>query len=154
MTKSPSSTADIVQDIFIKIWLNRGSISPDGAFQSYIFTIAKNRVIDKIRSNVNSPVFTDYVAYLNEKGLSEESITKSLSYDDFVRTLEKAKGALSDSQRRIFEMNKEQGLKNAEIAEILQLSEQTVKNQLSISLKILREKMKDFSFLFFIFFLS
>jgi RNA polymerase sigma-70 factor (ECF subfamily) len=154
MTKSHSLTADIVQDVFIKIWLNRSTISSDGAFQSYIFTIAKNRVIDKMRSNVNSPVFTDYVAYLNENDISEESITTALSYDDFVRSLENAKNELSDTQRRIFELNKEQGFKNAEIAEMLQLSEQTVKNQLSITLKILRERMKNYSFLFFIFFLS
>jgi RNA polymerase sigma-70 factor (ECF subfamily) len=154
MTKSHACTADIVQDVFIKIWLNRATISPDGAFQSYIFTIAKNRVIDKMRSNVNSPIFTDYVAYLNEKGCSEESVTKTLSYDDFVRALENAKNELSDTQRQIFELNKEQGFKNGEIAQMLQLSEQTVKNQLSIALKILRENMKNYSFLFFIFFLT
>lgn len=153
MTKSHDHTADIVQDVFIKIWLKRTDISPDRTFRAYLFTIAKNRVIDCLRQNLNSPVFSDYVVYLNEKGNSSENISGLLAYNDFIASLEKAKNTLSDTQRRIFEMNREQGMKNGEIAEKLCLSEQTVKNQLSVSLKILRQKMKNYSYLFSVFFI-
>lgn len=153
LTKSEADAVEIVQDVFVKIWLNRESILLDTSFQSYIFTIAKNAVINKIRTNVNSPVFVDYVAYLNERKLSEENITAPLNYDDFRRYLNKVKEHLSETQRNVFELIKEQGYSNQEAAKQLNLSEQTVKNQLSIALKTLREKMKNFSFLFSIFFL-
>ena len=153
LTKSPSTAHDIVQDVFVKIWTNRRNIQIDTSFQSYVFTIAKNMVISKIRANVNSPTFVDYVSYLNERGLSEENIAEqTLNYDDFRVQLTKAKEQLHGKQRIIFEFSKELGYTNEEIATRLELSEQTVKNQLSIAMKTMRKGMKRFSVLFILFF--
>lgn len=78
---------------------------------------------------------------------------EKLNYDDFKVQLKKAKKSLSKNQRKIFELSKELGYTNKEIAQRLNLSEQTVKNQLSISLKILKEKLFKYFFLFYVFFL-
>ncbi|MDD3078052.1 MAG: sigma-70 family RNA polymerase sigma factor [Paludibacter sp.] len=153
LTKSEEETKEIVQETFVKLWTSRDNISTETSFQSYLFTIAKNSAINKFRATVNSPVFVDYIHYLNEDKLSENNIAQLLDYDDFRSRLEHAKKYLSNSQLNIFELCKELGYTNADAAEKLNLSEQTIKNQLSAALKILREKMSSSAFLFAIFFL-
>lgn len=152
LTKSKNDAKEIVQDVFVKLWLNRENLLNNTSFQSYLFTIAKNNVINKVRTNINSPIFVDYIVYLNENKLSENNVKNLLDYDDFRFELSKAKNTLSNTQRNVFELSKELGYSNSEIASRLQLSEQTVKNQLSIALKILRKEMERFSFLFAFFF--
>lgn len=153
LTKSKSDATEIVQDTFVKLWLNREQVLPSASFQSYLFAITKNMVINKVRATINSPIFVDYVIYLNEKGLSENNVDDILNYDDFRLKLNIAKNALSQTQRNVFELSKELGYSNAEVAKHLQLSEQTVKNQLSLALKVLREKLQEHSFFFSVFFL-
>lgn len=153
LTKSHLDASEIVQNSFINLWLNRDKILTCSSLQPYLFTIAKNQFINKLRHNINLPLFVDYVNYLNEKKISENNVIEKLNYDDFKAQLKKAKKSLSKNQRKIFELSKELGYTNKEIAQRLNLSEQTVKNQLSISLKILKEKLFKYSFLFYVFFL-
>lgn len=141
LTKSHSDAEEIVQNSFVNLWLNRENIQPCSTIYPYLFTIAKNEFLNILRSNVNSPLFVDYFAYLNEKKLSENNTFDKLDYDDFKAELENAKKCLSKTQLKIFELSKELGFSNKEIAHQLNLSVQTVKNQLSLSLKILREKL-------------
>ena len=67
MTKSQSDAKEIVQDTFVRLWLNRENVLPEDSFQSYLFTIAKNAILNKMRTLINMPVFVDYMEYLNEK---------------------------------------------------------------------------------------
>lgn len=153
LTKSESATREIVQDSFVKLWLARENINLESSFQSYLFTIARNSAINQFRATINSPAFVDYIDYLNENKLSENNITEILDYDHFKIKLAEAKKGLSATQLNVFELCKELGYTNAEVAVRLNLSEQTVKNQLSAALKILREKLSSSSFLFSLFFL-
>ncbi|MEA4841345.1 MAG: sigma-70 family RNA polymerase sigma factor [Bacteroidales bacterium] len=153
LTKSDADTKEIVQDVFVKLWLNRENITPDSSLQSFLFTIAKNIAINKFRANINSPVFVDYVDYLNEKSLYGDNITEGIDYDDFKLKLVQAKNHLNNTQKMIFELSKELGYSNAEVAQKLNLSEQTVKNQLTIILKVLKGQLLSNVYLFSVFFL-
>jgi len=153
LTKSDADTKEIVQDVFVKLWLNRENISSDSSLQSFLFTIGKNIAINKFRANINSPVFVDYVDYLNEKNLYGDNITESIDYDDFKLKLVQAKNHLNNTQKMIFELSKELGYSNAEVAQKLDLSEQTVKNQLTIILKVLKGQLLSNVYLFSVFFL-
>lgn len=153
MTKSPTDAREIVQDTFVRLWQNRENVLPEDSFQAYLFTIARNAVFNKMRSMINSPVFVDYVDYINEATVSEDSTTYILEFEEFRLKLEEAKKLLSDTQLKVFELSKEWSLSNAEIANRLNLSEQTVKNQLSIALKTLRRKLSESAGMFALFFL-
>lgn len=153
LTKSHSDAKEIVQNTFVNLWVYHEKIVPCSTLQPYLFAIAKNQFLNKLRYNVNLPLFVDYVAYLNEKDLSGNNVIEKLDYEDFKAQLEEAKKSLTQTQRKIFELSKELNYSNEEIAQQLNLSVQTVKNQLSISLKLLKEKLYKYSFLFYIFFL-
>ncbi|MDO9633671.1 MAG: RNA polymerase sigma-70 factor [Paludibacter sp.] len=153
MTKSHADAKEIVQDTFVRLWLNRENVLPEDTFQAYLFTIAKNAILNKMRTLINTPVFVDYMEYMNEQRLSEENITESIEMDEFRKKLEHAKKSLSETQLNVFELSKEMGFSHTEVAQQLNLGEQTVRNQLSLALKTLREKLADNAGLFAVFFL-
>ncbi len=153
MTKSHSEAKDIVQDTFVRLWLNRENVLPEDSFQAYLFTIAKNAILNKMRTLINAPVFVDYMEYMNEHRQSDEHITETLEMDEFRKKLELAKKSLPETQLNVFELSKELGYSHTEIASQLNLSEQTVRNQLSLALKTLRKQLADNLGLFGIFFL-
>ena len=144
-TKSSVQAEDIVQETFLKLWNMRASLSVEGSFKSMLFTIAKNHVIDVFRQQINRPDFEDYVRFCEDEHLLDNTSVEKIYYDDFIDKLAIAKQKLTPAQRNIFEMS------NAEIAALSDISEQTVKNHLSAALKILREELRKYNYLFALF---
>jgi RNA polymerase sigma-70 factor (ECF subfamily) len=149
-TKSREETEEIVQDVFLKLWLNKSSVRQEDTIKNLLFTIARNQLINAYKSNLNSYVFEDYVDYCNTQELSVNDTGHKVEYDDFRKALRKAMTHLSETQQKVFEYCKLRQLSNKETARRLSLQEQTVKNQLSIALKILREELSKIITLIFL----
>ena len=137
-TKSSVQAEDIVQDTFLKLWNMRASLSVEGSFKS-------------IRQQINRPDFEDYIRFCEDEHLLDNTSVEKIYYDDFIDKLAIAKQKLTPAQRNIFEMSREEGMSNAEIAALSDISEQTVKNHLSAALKILREELRKYNYLFALF---
>lgn len=146
-TKSKQLSKDIVQDTFLKLWINRESISTDGSFLSLLFTISKNKIIDTFRSQINKVEFDLFVEFNENNNHFENEIENKLYYDDFLNALKLSKRLLSDRELEVFELSREKGKSIKEIAEELHLSEQTIKNQLSSSLKKIRKQLQKINLL-------
>ena len=136
-TKSREDAEDIVQDVFVALWNSRETIRQEGSLHSLLFTISKHRVINAYRSTLNSPVYADYVDYQNEQSI--EAASDRVEYEQYVKIVREAIHRLPSTQRRVITLSRFSQLSNKEIAERLSLSEQTVRNQLSVGLKALRE---------------
>lgn len=137
LTKSREDSSDLVQEVFIRLWENRAKISDDKALLPFLFAIGKNLFISAYRKRMSSLKYADYIEYvdsLEAVGLPSEGI----EYDDYRRLFKTAFLALPLRQQQIVRLSKFQGKRNSEIARELNLSEQTVKNQLSTGLKSLR----------------
>ena len=134
-TKSSVQAEDIVQETFLKLWNMRASLSVAGSFKSMLFTIAKNHVIDVFRQQINRPDFEDYIRFCEDEHLLDNTSVEKIYYDDFIDKLAIAK----------------QKLTLAQIAALSDISEQTVKNHLSAALKILREELRKYNYLFALF---
>ncbi len=142
-TKSQQMSEDVVQDTFLKLWKSRKEISTEGSLQALLFTISRHRIIDQFRVQVNKVEFELYVEYMEaaDDAFEDNDIEKKLYYDDFLKALKISKKLLSERQLEIFELSKEKGQSIEEIANVLNLSEQTVKNQLTASLKKIRTQI-------------
>lgn len=153
LTRSHELSKDIVQDTFIKIWTNRESIDPTQSFKSYLFKISHNLIIDEFRKRLNNPIFESYLDYSDNLPISNPfSVEQKLDYDLFVERLNKAKEKLTSRQKEIFELSKEMGMTSPQISEKLNISEQTIYNQLSAAIRILRKEVGSAFLLFTIFF--
>lgn len=152
--KSETATDDIVQETFLRIWSNRNGLNPESSFKSYLFTISWHLLLKELRRQLNHPSMEEYLAYQNGPAESEEYIESNIDFEHFHTTLMRAKQKLSPRQREIFELNKEQDIPIAEIAQRLSIHEQVVRNQLSAALKILRIEFQSHAFLLSIFLLN
>lgn len=154
LTHSDVLAKDIVQETFVKVWIRREQIDPDMSFRSFLFTMAKNQLLNEFRRQANGPLFLEDIVF-NESGEEGETyIERKLSFEEFNHRLELAKQKLSPRQRELFELNKEQGLSIGEIAAKTSVTEQSIRNQISQALHVLRKELGGYAILFSLFFIG
>lgn len=130
---------EIVQKTFFKIWQNREKIVVKTTTKNYLFQAAKNTMIDHIRRSKKEVELSDGVierieAQTTEQALVDESIIK--------KAIIKGLSHLKPKNRKIFELNKFEGLTYKEIAEHLQISERAVEDNIARALKSLRNHIE------------
>ncbi|WP_029902540.1 RNA polymerase sigma factor [Prevotella sp. 10(H)] len=150
--KSAEESEEIVQDVFIKLWTNREKIVQEDTLRSLLFIMAKHQLINAFRSKLNDPVYEEFVNY--KDALSSDNTEYQLEYQDFQKKFDAAMQSLSTTQQNVIRLSRIEQLSNKEISEQLSLSEQTVKNQLSAGLKILRQKLGSLFILYMLLFIN
>ncbi len=144
---------DIIHDLFVKLWENRDQVYITSSLKSYLFSIVRHRIIDKIRKNITREEYASMVQSLIVP--SHDSADKQVEAQELQQSIEKSLNQLPPRVREIYKLSRDEGLSNHEIAEKLNLSEQTVKNQLSAALKHLRGSLSNISiFIFMLWWLS
>jgi len=151
LTKSSSTAKDILQETFLRVWQSREQLSTEMSFKSYLYSIARNLIVDSFRRQMKSVAFEEYIASEAYQHYAEDTIEKDIDFDEFKRKFEQAKEKLTDRQRQIFELSREKGLSITTIAEMLHLSEKTVKNQLTLAMKVLRSELSYYYIFLFLF---
>lgn len=140
--KNESEAEEAVQDVFYKIWVKRKDLDPTLSFRAYLFTIASNTAKKNYRKKLLEDKYKQEVAL--ELNFNQTNDLDFLDYKNLLDYIDSIIDKLPTSRRQIFILSKREGLKNPEIAQILNISEQTVKNQLVVALKFLRsETSKD-----------
>jgi len=132
---------DVLSDVFLKIWENRGSLKTDTSFQSYLFTIAYNNIRQRFLKKSREE---KYIQVFAEENLVDSS--KGEDQVDYILVVQKINiviNSLPARRKEIFNLSYKEELKNHEIADKLGLSEQFVKNQLSIARKYIISKIKE-----------
>ncbi|MDR2920483.1 MAG: sigma-70 family RNA polymerase sigma factor [Tannerella sp.] len=152
LTRSHDATKDIVQETFIKVWVNRHKIETTLPFKPWLYLMAKNYLLDQVKKQFHSPVFEDYLVHASNEQLSVNPDEEKIDFDNFRKTLESIKMKLPQRQAEIFTLCKEQGLPASEVARQLNISEQAVYNSLSRTMKFIRTEMAKFSVFILLFF--
>lgn len=141
---------NVVQDIFVNLWENRMLLEELRSPQAFLFTLVKRRCIDYLRKKLTvlyKDVSLDEVENheLQYKLYSLEAFDENKSLnEDIERLLRDAIARLPEKCRRIFIESKINNKRNYEIADEMGLSVQTVKNQIMIAVRKLREELKDY----------
>ena len=138
-TKSQEESEEIVQDVFMRLWTNRAKIRQEDTLRSLLFIMTKHYLINAFRTKINQPEYEEYIQYVNEHSVDDASY--QLEYQEFVTKFRAILKTLPETQQRVITLSKIEQFSNKEIADKLSLSEQTVKNQLSLGLKTLKEKL-------------
>lgn len=137
LTKSREDAADIVQEVFVRLWESRENISVGKNLEAYLFSIGRNLFVTACRKRAVEQRYADYLEYLDDIN-STSTASSALEFDEYRKSFGQAVMSLPERQREIVRLSKFKAVKNSEIAKVLNLSEQTVKNQLSLGLKELR----------------
>lgn len=140
MTKSDYATEDLLQEVFIKIWLKREDINTEYSFDSFIYTIAKNLTYNYLRTIANQKSLKEELwrnlTYVNEQ------TENTLLLSEYEAIVDDILENLPVQKRSIFVLSKQQGKSNQEIADLLGISTKTVKNHLWKTLQIIKVQLQ------------
>lgn len=129
---------DVVQEAFIKLWNNCGSVIFSKA-KSFLFTVARNLFLNEVahkkivlqhRSNLSPDITNETPEFLMEE-------------QEFMAKLKKAIADLPEKQREVFLLSRIDKKKYSEISEILEISVKAVEKRMSQALLILREQISN-----------
>ncbi|MCH7415268.1 sigma-70 family RNA polymerase sigma factor [Belliella sp. R4-6] len=134
--KDREAAENIFHEVFLKIFDKKDALSLEAGFQSYLFTITKNEVFDYFKK-LKSDSKKKEAYWLAHYG-QEESTFEEGSQEDLYVKLESAVKCLSAKKRKILELSYFENLSYYEISERLDISKNTVKNQLVKARSILK----------------
>lgn len=137
LTKSEAEAKEVVQEVFVKIWERRERINPEKNFSSYILTITKNLILDKLKKAARDKIIQEKI-YQNMLALQNTSVDRLIE-KEFARLYQQAVDRLTPQRKIVFMLSREEELTYEEIAQKLGISTNTVRNQMSDSLKSIRE---------------
>lgn len=147
--KSSANAEEIVQEVFLKIWNNREEILIHKSFESYLFTIAKNGILNTIRKSKSEQAYVNYAKLHPGKNILLE---EELDFKELEKAYRQSIEKLSPRRKEIYLLSREQSLSNAEIAEKMNISIKTVENQMTSAISEIRKTLRSLGFSGIIFF--
>jgi RNA polymerase sigma-70 factor (family 1) len=135
---------EITSDAFTKLWQSRQSLATEGSIKAWLYSAVRNASIDHLRKVKRLRV--------SESGLQsattiEQSVLHTIIESETIDHIIEAMGKLPPQCRRIFRLFYLHGKSYNEIAQELNLSPQTVRNQKQRAAKLLRKMMLPLLFL-------
>jgi len=127
---------DVVQEAFVKLWENCAKVSPEKA-KSYVYTIANNLYLNVIKAEKVRLKYAD-----RTNNTSYESPEFLLEEKEFKEKLDNALNSLPENQRTTFLLNRIDGKKYAEIAEMEGVSVKAIEKRMHLALKALRDQIE------------
>ncbi len=136
LLKNRSEAEEIVQEVFMKVWDKRQDLSPHGSFESYLFTMSKNAVLNTIRKANYHRFFLEYKLSNPEP---DPVLDQELNYMELETIYQKAIDKLSPRKKEIFILSQKYALTYDEIAKKLGISAKTVRNQMDAASSEIRD---------------
>lgn len=127
---------DLVQEAFIKLWQNCAKVSHKKA-KSFLYTVCNNAFLNEV---AHKKVVLKY-AKVQPKKTNFQSPQFLMEESEFNEKLKKSIENLTEAQRTAFLLNRIEGKKYAEIAEMLNISVKAVEKRMSQALAVLRKEI-------------
>lgn len=127
---------DLTQETFIKLWISRNKLNLNSSPKAYLYKIARNLALNHLERKTNQEIFpseNDYLVLLSQK--TKEDLDEIFFLDDFQNAI----NLLPERCRATFLLSRFGGFDYSEIAEIMDVSLQTVKNQMNKAISVLRK---------------
>lgn len=135
---------DIVQSVFLKIWIDRECWNPQGTVQSYLFTAVRNEALNILRhKQVVIETEIDVIQRFRELNNPVQSYEQS-DLKVFQNQVQKGIDLLPCRCRQIYLLNRRSGLTYTEIAQYLGISINTVNTQMGRALQFLRDHLSKY----------
>ena len=134
---------DAVQNLFLKLWSKRAELDEHRPLNRYLFTILKHDLLNTLRDS-KSDIFVldDCIEIIHHIRQQEKTVEDSMMDQEQIQLIRTAIDQLSPQRKKIFSMKLSGKYSNQEIADILNLSVNTIKFQYSQSLKQIKEVVR------------
>jgi RNA polymerase sigma-70 factor (ECF subfamily) len=128
---------NIVQDAFLKFWEAPFTLDKPDAIKSYFGKIIINNALNYLKREKSLQRHHDEIG----KNITEQDVYEKLYESELMIRIHREIAKLPAQCRRVFRMNRFEGLKYREISKLLNISERTVENHIAYALKTLRKKL-------------
>ncbi len=140
--KDLDASEEIVQEVMVKIWMNREELKINTSIESYIFRAVRNGSLNLLK-HVN--IREEYKSFKERENQSlQHSLEDEMISTELEGKIRQAIDQLPLERRKIFIMSRYNGLTYNQIASKLDISVKTVENQMGKALKFLREELADY----------
>jgi len=133
ITQSSSASEDVVQELFIRLWINRTKLEINESVSGYLYRSSKNAALNHLRSEKS-----------RQKSVQNMPVQELQTDDNLIEQVEFSAALyqcieqLPERSREVFKMSRIDGLKQQEISDQLGISVKTIKNQIWKSLQYLK----------------
>jgi len=135
--RSKNDAADLVQDIFLSIWNRRNDLRVTGSLAAYLQTSVKYKVIKYIEKNITR---RDYLVLLTEVLVNYQppDAESQLQIKELQHLIQSAVDQMPYKMREVYKLSRQQHLSHKEIADRLDISDETVKKHIQHALQIIK----------------
>lgn len=134
--KNKEETEGMVQEVFTKVWEIRSSINPEKSFNSFLFTITKNAVFNKIKKRKHERAYAEYMKAFWDK--HHNKTENDLIFAEVKARIESVVKELPPQRQKTYRLSREKGLSHKEIALKMNISPKTVEAHIRLALKSIR----------------
>jgi RNA polymerase sigma-70 factor (ECF subfamily) len=134
-TRDMDSAREVVQDLFVYLWENRAKVHIEYSLKAYLTSAVRHnsiRFMQQRRPDLSIDELPEDIQFADEL---HDSLELDELYQQLLTTIEQ----LPEQCKRVFKLNRFEGMKYAEIAALLNISVKTVEAHIGKALKILRK---------------
>jgi RNA polymerase sigma-70 factor (ECF subfamily) len=136
LTQSDVAAEEIVQEVFMKVWINRGSLVSINYFPSYIYTITRNLAFNALKHlSIELKV---KARLIKDQPYAHCETEETVIYHDYQNILKRAIDGLPPQQKLVYGLCHGEGLKYEEAAQRLHISRLTVKTHMQQALRTIK----------------
>lgn len=140
LVKSPDIAADILQEVFIKVWNNASGLDVNQSFEGYVVRIAQNSVYDFFRKAARQKKLEDKLI-ASSLADTDTDVDLELDLEDNIKLLSNEIELLPPKCREVFQLCKLEGKSYEEVAHLLNISTATVNNHIVKATRILKSRL-------------
>jgi RNA polymerase sigma-70 factor (family 1) len=141
LTKSKIIAEEIIQEIFLSLWVSREHLKSVNDPPSYIYRCLFNHISSYLKKEANHERILE--AAIGGGQTSSDLTGQLVEEHETQRLIEQAVMLLPTQQNIVYRLSRQQGLSNNEIAEQLHVSQHTVKSHLSKAIWYIRSYLKN-----------
>lgn len=146
-TRDREEAKDIVHEVFTTLWARRENFNCQSNLSGYLYAAVRNNILNQVVHNdVKGKYLASIVQFINYN--NSQVITDHLVREHQLSSIiEKEIAELPPKMREVFELSRKQHFSHKQIAEKLEISEQTVSKHVTNALRILRVRLGIFIYL-------
>ncbi len=142
MLKDEGAAEDIIQNVFMKIWIHREALDETMSIKNYIYVLSKREIFNHLRTKYNTHVvLTEDMMMLEQSSPSEEV---PADYRELREAVQSVINAMPPKRRSVFCLSRFKSLTNQEIADRLGISIRTVEKHIELALRMFKEQLGGF----------
>jgi RNA polymerase sigma-70 factor (ECF subfamily) len=136
-------SSDIIQQVFINLFESKDRLDPKYSLKSFLYRSTYNQFVDNYRKKKSMSILHEQYYHILDQFITntdEEDFSKKINLlNDLIETLPL-------KTKEVFILSKSDGLTNAEISEILDISIKTVEGHITRAFKLLRKKANNLNY--------